>query len=161
MKPRTTRISVFALVSSAILPIINVLATQQATLDSSIAYFTNAGITSVPKDLHPDCATWSDLGECHLYYEYMYEHCTGSCVTGEDLGAVGYFLHQNEGESRDEKCYNRQDFDPDVSSTCEELADRGDCHMNPKYMMENCARSCLLCLPAGYVKVGFTGKENV
>lgn len=110
----------------------------------------------IPENIYPDCTTWADLGECHLYYEYMYEHCTESCVSGEDLGTIGYFLkekemldYDEEDEEEVEECVNIEDYNPNTSSTCEELAYLGECHMNPRFMKEKCAKSCLYCLPAG------------
>ena len=119
---------------------------------SAVAFFNPDVTTPIPEDQYPDCSTWADLGECNLYYEYMFEHSTASSVTGEDLGTVGYFLEQDGGEIHDgeiDECINLQDFKPNISSTCEELAHVSLCHLNPAYMANNCARSCLLCIPIG------------
>ena len=63
---------------------------------------------------------------------------------------IGYFLEDEERDDEENnECINIQDSNPHISSTCEELAYWGECHMNPRYMMENCAKSCLQCLPAG------------
>jgi len=138
----TTFSVVLVLVTSTTLP-------QTSALDDTNFHHLDE-ISPIPEDLYPDCSTWVDLGECHLYYEYMFEHCTESCVTGEDLGTIGYFLEEKEkldDNEEEDDCVNVQDSDLYISTTCEELAHWGECHLNRRYMRENCAKSCLYCLP--------------
>lgn len=78
-------------------------------------------------------------------------------MTGGDdeLGSIGYFLRRpaaDEGagglaEDEGGECINL--LESEYPNECEELAATGECHLNPWYRMEQCAKSCLVCLPAG------------
>jgi len=115
-------------------------------MDITADLFIPEAITfEILPDFRPYCSKMADRGKCHLYPKRMLKDCISSCLAGEDLGTIGYFLYE-EGST---ECINSHDSDPDLSSTCEEMAELGDCHLNPDYMLEYCAKSCLLCLPVG------------
>ena len=103
-------------------------------------------------DYEPHCATWAAIGECNSNHDYMFDNCAYSCVSAEDLGEVGYFYeHLSDGEDfeKNEECTDEHKLQDGF--TCEEFAISGECHLNQKFMMEECSKSCLKCFPGGYV----------
>eukprot|EP00555_Chaetoceros_dichaeta_P011197 CAMPEP_0198253590 /NCGR_PEP_ID=MMETSP1447-20131203/3998_1 /TAXON_ID=420782 /ORGANISM="Chaetoceros dichaeta, Strain CCMP1751" /LENGTH=527 /DNA_ID=CAMNT_0043939325 /DNA_START=45 /DNA_END=1628 /DNA_ORIENTATION=- len=112
-------------------------------------YLNDFGVGGGKPDLDTSCAVWARRGECHFNHEYMFEHCIETCMMREDFGTIGYFMeyYEEEDEEDIDECINVDDSNPDAHFTCDELAEEGECHLNPLYMKENCARSCLQCLP--------------
>lgn len=154
MPPTKISTAIFLLSSGTWSQQPNILASAKVIMDEytemEIGADSAYSIGNVLTDLEPDCGAWADLGECHSYPEYMFTHCIKTCLTEENLGTIGYFLEaEDEDEDEDMECTNIHDSYTNEFFPCEELAEWGECHLNPTYMMEDCAKSCLLCLPAG------------
>ena len=86
-------------------------------------------------DNNQNCPIWAYNGECLFNPEYMLENCKKSCgmngIPEELVDTVKKnYLEFIEINSKDNNI------------KCNELAKRGDCDINPNYMLKECKKSC-------------------
>jgi len=97
------------------------------------------------EDADPVCSKLVIAGECTKSPEAILSTCTLSCVSSSDFGSIGWYSPNLE---RDEGCKDLYATE-DVDDGCEYWADLGECQKNPDFMLEQCAKSCLVCIPPG------------
>ncbi len=101
----------------------------------------------------------------------MFEECPYDCLSYDKLGTIGYFStpsntntnatigdnhNDNDGSGglglgKISNYFSRQDSEKecvDKSDECPLWAEDGDCNLNPQYMMQNCAKTCMVCSSA-------------
>lgn len=79
------------------------------------------------KDAHKRCSVWADLGECRVNME-MRKYCPKSCDSCSD----------SQVSELDFLCV-------DEDKRCGAWADAGECTNNPRFMLQNCQKSCNSC----------------
>ena len=89
------------------------------------------------KDIHPRCAVWAQLGECKVNRE-MLKYCAKSCDACDRRQT--YEIEDDYDDDFDE-----DDLCVDSHENCPFWASAGECKANPKYMLDNCAKSCDAC----------------
>lgn len=125
----------------------------------------NLGLTQCPGDDRKDlcaknndksCAAWQKAGECPKNAKYMIPNCMTSCCKScwfdKDgcpneksrcatlLGATGTDKEKKDGIAK-----------------CDAWAKLGECTVNPKYMLKNCAKQCCpVCASAAPAKTPAT-----
>ena len=87
-------------------------------------------------------------GQCNLNPTYMLKHCRLECFDSDDFGTVGYFSEDNLKDIEFSNCVDIHEESEDVES-CEEMKGKGECAMNPGYMIFNCAFTCFVCVEPG------------
>ena len=103
-----------------------------------------------PNDMHDDnnsrdddlladnnqyCASWAQRGECSRNSAYMLPNCALSCsLVGNDSN--------NNNNSNGYNDSNNNSNLVDNNQYCAAWAERGECSLNPAYMLPNCALSC-------------------
>jgi hypothetical protein len=119
-------------------------------------------------NLDSNCEIWAEMGLCNSDTEYMLQHCIPACLNTTILqthGLLSYgsynkyriLLKPSLGKSYVQDGIDCVDtFDPTIhlnsdEEGCKAWAERGECFLNPKFMLKRCTKSCFLCIPSGYV----------
>jgi len=125
--------------------------------------------SAIPSHINNDdsrCIMWAEMGLCSTDAEFMLRHCIPACfnstiIQTHGLLTVGSYNKNRlllkpslEGAYLPDGSSCEDTFDPSIhlnsdEEGCENWTERGECHLNPKFMLKYCAKSCLVCVPSG------------
>lgn len=117
------------------------------------------------QDLHAECRTWAEEGECNANPPFMLTECVSSCLSHPDVqsdGLLNWILfphdafhphndhdhnHFYDHDEREDHCVD--DHQGDEQENCESWAEEGLCIAphEQEFMLSQCRRSCLVCIP--------------
>jgi len=90
------------------------------------------------EDGHTRCQEWADRGECKINPNYMLRVCRVACKVCSGGGASTSAPDTQPPNTGAPSCVNNHE-------RCQEWADRGECKINPKYMLRMCKKACKVC----------------
>mmetsp|Transcript_2282 Transcript_2282/g.4852 ORF Transcript_2282/g.4852 Transcript_2282/m.4852 type:complete len:522 (+) Transcript_2282:93-1658(+) len=92
-------------------------------------------------NLKHNCYERAAMGECKSKKSYMSTYCPRACGICPPLDDAALRKEEEEAASN-----LKEDDCTDLHDLCPTWADDGECILNPKYMVQACRESCILCV---------------
>ena len=127
-------------------PAVNVKEPSYLPADTSTQ--TDVLIKEAQEEDEASCLIKVEEGQCNLNPTYMLRHCLQECFDSDDFGTEGYFSEDKLRDIEFSNCVDIHEESEDVES-CEDMKEKGECAMDPGYMIWNCASTCLVCVEPG------------
>ena len=95
---------------------------------------------------------------CNSIPSIVPRSCMKRCFDHNSFATFGYYIEEdnktNHGEQISKRngnlrCVDFHEEDDDNSNSCETFVEKGDCVLNPGFMLYHCAKSCLVCREPG------------
>ena len=123
----------------------------------TVRMITPSALPSYIYNKEARCDMWAEMGLCNTDTEYMLRNCVPACLNSTILlthGLLTYGSHNKYRTLLSDGVECADTFDPTIhlnsdEEGCEKWAERGECFLNPKFMLKRCNKSCFLCIPSG------------